>query len=523
MRSSFLLLNSRFKLALIAWAVLSAALSLVPTSATATGTGATVSGHVSLAPSGQPADGGHFLVYYTCDSPEVTGGTCESTSRATSVLVDDSGNFSITGIQDAGHYTFYVVATFGEYVTAERDVDISDPNGDYTGVDVTLQPLAVISGHVALGTDDVAAGAGSVRVWAVQYPDATSSGYAGTGSLPVFTTTVQADGDYQIGVTPDYYRIEFLPVGSSVYPNAWWTDGGPPVDSSRHAVPISIGPDATVIANMTIPVGGTISGSLANVPFSSKAGIDVYDASDGRNEPGYGYEYQFGEGDGAFNLGPLLPGSYHVIADASTVQPVLVGESSDAYQPRDFDVSAGETVSGATIQLGQITQVQPALNCLDCGAVNPYDFVHVQWNNPSTGQWENVPANPTTSHDAWSVDGGASDLIAGTYRIWSMSPWGGITRGLPFSVSNGSELSVPFSFDIFPSGVEVSGELSDSGLREDVLGPGSSAIAWLSLQPNATADSGTSTLTESSSPARSDDVSAAETLFPRPWYLDPLG
>lgn len=518
--------RTRAIFALIVGALFTASLWLVPTSASADGAGATVSGHVSLAPSGQSAVGGEFLIYYTCDAPEVTGETCESTTVAALNWVDSYGNFTIGDIQGAGHYTFYVVDNYGGFATAHTDVEIDDPNGSYTGVDFTLQPNALITGRVNLGSSDNPAAAGSVRVLAVQYPDSVSSGYPGDTDGPIFNTLVQTDGSYEFGVAPGYYyRLEFLPIGSSVYPDAWWTNSAPG-DTSRDAAPIPIASaGASVTADMTIPVGATISGTVSGTSFYGPyAQIVVYDASYGRQAPGYGYEYQYNfDSYNPFTLGPLLPGSYHVVANPDDGQPTIVGAAEDAYQPRDFDLAASETVSGVPIQLQTITEAQSLADCGDCGPIFPLSLVQVQWDNPVTGQWEDVPANPTTGHDLITLNGIGSDLIPGTYRFFALSPYGALTYGSPFSVSDGSQLLVPFTFSLFPRDVDITARLADSGLREDYLGPGSSAIAWLTMQPSASPDSSTYTVADSSAMASSSVRSTAKTLFPRPWYLEPLG
>ena len=320
--------------------------------------GAEIAGR-ALDTEGAPVAGASVTAYRTN-----AAGTSWDTSVPTATLAD--GSYVLHALA-SGTYRVRVVPTsssplapswYGGGATWNSATDIIAAAGDeVSGKDVILTLGATLTGRVLGGPD-------------LGVEDATVAVHVATpnGSEQLKSAVTGADGSYTIrGLGAGSYRIQVITDPSSLWMSTWL--GG---DSYWNATPIPIDGD-DVVANITVPRGGIISGTITDAASGDPvANVAVqacrpYEYSDSENYCGYSTSATT-DMNGNYRFTRLVPGTYKVAVGASgyssgpwieawyggedivTATRLGVGYGSE-FPDVDLAVVAGGSISG-TVKAG---------------------------------------------------------------------------------------------------------------------------------------------------------------------------
>ena len=269
--------------------------------------GAEIGGR-ALDPEGAAVAGASVTAYRTA-----AAGTSWDASVQATTLAD--GSYVLHGLVP-GEYRIRVVPAsssplasgwFGAGTSWASATEITASAGDeLSGKDVTLTLGATLSGRV-LGGPDLGVEDATVAVYV-----ATQNGYE-----QVKTTTSDTDGSYSIrGLGAGTYRIQVTTDSSSLWMSTWL--GG---DSYYSATPIAID-GADVVANITVPRGGIISGTITQA--ASGAAVANVAVQVCRMDYDYDSENYCGsatsvntDANGDYRFTRLAPGTYKVAVGAN--------------------------------------------------------------------------------------------------------------------------------------------------------------------------------------------------------------
>ncbi len=170
------------------------------------------------------------------------------------------------------------------------------------------------------------------------------------GEAEVMPVTTAADGRYAVGDLPDgEYRLRFAPpAGSDLAATFWRSSAG-----WEDADPLAVGGGGTVVADMSLPIGATLSGIVTRAADGAPVpGVTVYADGDGGSgvaETG---------SDGRYSLVGLNAGAYVVEFAPPIIDdqpPALAYEYWQGVRSPDLatpvEVTAGGRVTGIDASL----------------------------------------------------------------------------------------------------------------------------------------------------------------------------
>lgn len=224
----------------------------------------------------------------------IPGDTGASISSST----NSSGAYSVGGLP-AGTYAVYVVSPTGallsEYYGATTTVAAATPVSVALGsatpnIDVQLTPSASISGTVS------ASGGGPLSGVEVDL--------YGPSGTQLATTTTTSSGGYSFGsLAAGTYYLHF--VQAPPYVSVWL--GGSYTKTGSTAVALATG--AAKTANQALVEGTYVTGTVTSAATGAAVSADTVSVYDANGDSLYSTSTGV---SGAYQLGPLLPGSYRV-------------------------------------------------------------------------------------------------------------------------------------------------------------------------------------------------------------------
>ncbi len=233
----------------------------------------------------------------------------------------------------------------GVFLRSQAQSIVVNSGGAISGVDFALVGGVTISGTVRSG----GMGLGGIDI----------DIFALTGeNLGSYNAVTAGDGSYTLGALPpgDYLlRADPDPALNQYYVSTYYGDQSDPA----LATPITVGSADVTGIDITVPAGGTISGTVtsAGSPLSG-IDLDVYDS--------LGVRVQVNattDALGHYEIGPMVPGGYIVRVDPTIAQgypltyyPAVYSEaeasliqvnSGGPIAGIDFSLAPGGTISGS--------------------------------------------------------------------------------------------------------------------------------------------------------------------------------
>ncbi len=391
-----------------------------------------ISGQITLSPSGVPAGAGQVIITYsTCD-----GGCYEESTQYTT---DAEGRYTIPNLMP------------GQYAVRARFVDSSYQPASYSPIYVTqgvLNPTAnlvlrkssSLQGEVRLGPGGRLAGAGEVRV-SLSGGGSVLTDANGRYSIPSF-----AGGSYAIGTTY---------LGTDLYSGIW--SGGTifpwqATKTSFNSVDLEI--------DLELVPGGTLGGTVTTTTGTPASGVDVL-LTYTTPAP----VYPLGQrpltfttttgADGSYTMRGLPPGGYVVSFYHSLSglrQSYGVTATTDATV---VPVTAGAATTGIDYRFVTLATITGAATCSVCGTPamsGANQFYTLQVKMPD-GSWIDEQVSGSYEYNE-NANYFFSPIYPGEYRVlghFSTTTAWGIGTGEPFTVTAGANVPSTIALTVPPT------------------------------------------------------------------------
>ena len=267
-------------------------------------------------------------------------------------------NFTITGVAAGTYYAYAYDETAGDNnapayfggatasTAAILHVDGSNPGTTGT---ITLPVGATISGTISSAAGGVMAG-GTVSV----EPEPALFG----SGVETASAAVQPNGTYTLsGLPAGSFIVQYVGNGTTINGYDVYSTAGP-TNATSEGTPVSVALGATTTINMTVPVAGSITGTVtaagSNTPLSDVEMLLFDSKGNGVTEVQTG-------ADGQYTFSQISDGSYEVEAQPS-------GESVGIYSSTELNglafqfYSGSGTLSDATPVVVSGTGAMPNIN-----------------------------------------------------------------------------------------------------------------------------------------------------------------
>jgi len=206
----------------------------------------------------------------------------------------------------------------------------------------TATPIVVgatnVSGiTIALATGGTIRGTVTDLATGTPLPSLDLDIYDSLGARVTVTTNTGTDGTYELGALPTGdYALRVDPTVAQGYARTYYA--GVPISRDATLIHVVAG-TATANIDFALVHGGSVSGTIRrasdNLPVSA-IDLDLFDAN-GSFMPGYTAKSDVA---GAYQLGPVVPGTYYVRAD-----PSVASGLADQFYAGKIDIGAANPVA----------------------------------------------------------------------------------------------------------------------------------------------------------------------------------
>lgn len=324
-----------------------------------------------------------------------------------------------------------------------------------------------VTGHVSLGTPGQPAGAGDVEIgW----------GPVNSDPDPVDATATDAAGNYSLTLPAETgFGIHFRYTGTGGFLSPWWTPNayatGVYASYVGEAATVSLPSEKPTVADITLPVPASISGTLGHSPgLATTPQPSILLTRNTELNPGLSSNpyyhadqaYANLNPDWTYTVGGLYPGTYTGVF--SSMEDVRATSTwahlgSTATNPTENDsivVHAGQSLVAVNGYTFQGASIHGSVTCPACtvGGTTPaqleYQVVDV-WRQEASGAFSLYPDGMRIDSGRAGDDYVAYPLPPGTYRVRLQAGADGYASTEQITVAPGDDIDEPLTIELPPT------------------------------------------------------------------------